>query len=153
MNKVYTHIDEYFENPQMTKIKNVENYSVYAVKIHCLLNNVRKYVMVFVDIDIFPNGHMKRLIDLKWHKLQTRMLEDNHNIKIHTYTPRRYEPLMVDIFQTNVDENGYTYYKCKNNVYPLEVILLPAKKTDGIYQQNGSLVVAIETYNTIVSVI
>lgn len=145
--KVYEMFTEYFENPTMTKIKDVSNFSMYVAKMHCLLSTSYRYIMIFVPIDKMPLGNTDTLSEFKWEFLQTRTLTDNHNLQPQRYASRRFAPLMKTITLTDKQSNGYLY---SVDEYPLSVTLLPKTGGQMDYQNTGNIVIALETYNTII---
>ena len=46
-NSVYNSFSEYFGDPLLTKIKDVEQYSVYMTKIQSMLGTTYRYLIVF----------------------------------------------------------------------------------------------------------
>lgn len=144
---VYTLFTEYFENPLLTKVKNVDKYSMYAVRIHALLGIENRYVMVFVYQDEHPVGHQERLSTLNWISLQTRDLPDEYKVTMHSYIPRRTKiDQRISLVQTR--ERTYIYNVAS---LPLQITLLPTKNKNIDYNQSGSVTSALETYNTIVT--
>ncbi len=138
---------EYFENPIMTKVKDVDKFSVYMAKIHALLGVEYRYLIVFVDKDGATIGTTERLDRMKWVSLQTRTLTDEHKLQWHAYTPRRMENLDKKITLTYKNDKQYVY---KVQDLPLTITLLP--KSKGLdYNTSGSVVAALETYQTIVN--
>ena len=51
---MYKTFDEYFNHPNMVKIKDVNGYSMYMSKTYCLLSNECRYIIVFVHQDNLP---------------------------------------------------------------------------------------------------
>lgn len=138
----------YFNDPVMTKMKDVHNYSQYQVKIQAVLGTEQRYIIVFVHKDGFAKGTREKLSNLPWISLQTRTLKEDHNILNHTYIPRRLPRLDKVITLSQKDSARYEY-----NVkdLPITITLLPsgAKRTNE-YNPSGTVVSALETYNTIV---
>jgi hypothetical protein len=146
---IYRMFSDYFENPKLTKIKDVNGCSMYLTKINSLLGREFRYLIVFVKQDIFPNGHTSDLSDLFWLSLQTRTLVENHNVSTHNYISRRFNPLMKEIILEKKEPPNY-YYKCPT--YNLLSVLLIGKKNGEMeYQQRGTIVTAIETYSTVIT--
>ena len=147
-NKVYEVFCDYFNNPIMTKIKNVENFSMYMVKIHSMIGNAYRYLVIFVDIDSNIIGFKQYMKKLQWVSLQTRTLEDTHNITVHKYDTRTsLSELSQKIFVKDRDEKQTTYY-CEQ--FPLIVSLIHTRKNYVMqYPNNGTIISAIETYQTI----
>ena len=146
---VYTLMVNYFKNPIMTKIKNQNQFSMYACKIYGLLSNEYRYLIVFTHINGDAVGVMEKLDSLKWINLQTRTLSEILPCKTHSYQPNSETPLNVAIKKVSVSKQS-SYYKCL--ALPVAVDLLhTAKKDSSSYQNEGTMVAALETYETIVS--
>ena len=146
---IYLMFVNYFNEPIMTKMKNEAKFSMYAFKAYCLLSKECRYVIVFVNEDVFPIGTEKKLSELMWVSLQTRTLSEQYNIKFHTYTPIAQGPLVEKIERVNVSKEASTY-KCEN--LPLIVTLLhTTKKTVDTYQNRGTIIAALETWETIIT--
>ena len=144
---IYPLFSEYFENPRMVKIKDVNRFSMYMVKIDAHLGIEFKYLIVFVPLNNLPVGNEKFLAQLEWTSLQTRTLPDEHDIPVHSYQPRRLVSLDKRIHLQKKDESQYIY---KVDELPLQITLLP--KTKHIdYGTQGSVVSAIETFQTLVN--
>jgi hypothetical protein len=144
---IYPLFVNYFENPRMRKIKDINNFSMYMIKIHALLGIEYRYLIAFVLKDDTQVGSEKFLNDLQWESLQTRTLTDDHDIPFHSYLPRRLENLDQKISLVHKDDQQYVY-NVKN--LPLKIVLLP--KTKGIdYSNSGTVTTALETYQTLVS--
>jgi len=146
-----SYINIYFNHPTLTKTKNVDKHSVYMVKTYCLLSNECRYIIALVTEDNIPIGTNKKLSDLNWVSLQTRTLEDKHNIHSHSYNPKMEGPLVSPIVRNNIGKDMSTY-SCET--FPIEVHLLHKKKdVQSEYQPNGNLISAIETFQTIITFI
>ena len=147
--KVYPLFIEYFGNLSMTKIKDIGEYSMYMAKIRCLLSTENRYVIIFVHNDKLPIGSTDNLSNFRWLNLQTRTLPEVHNIPAQTYRPRRLPSLMKKIELVSKTADSYCY---KSADYPIQITLLPKKSGDMEYQPKGTIVSALETYQTIISV-
>jgi hypothetical protein len=146
---VYTNLDNYFNHPVLTKIKNVSDLSVYMVKTNCLLTNEYRYIVVFVKQDHTPVDTGKPLKNLSWVSLQTRTLQDNHDLPAHDYQPRAIGPLNKKISRVGKTKDASTY-KCES--LPLTITLLHTKADFELeYQQQGNIISALETYHTIIT--
>ena len=144
---MFRQFDEYFNNPTMIKIKNVNGHSMYMRKTHCLLSKECRYLIVFVTQDHMPLRSQERLIDLQWISFQTRTLPDKHDIPSHSYQPRADGPLNVKIERALTDDVSSTY-TCKD--LPISIMLLNTKKGVDDYQNQGNVIAALETYSTII---
>ena len=147
-NRVYDVFCEYFNNPIMTKIKNVDKFSVYMSKIHSMIGNAFRYLVLFVNIDSNQLGFKHNMKKCEWISLQTRTLEDFHNIPVHKYQPSTsITELKQKLFIKTRDEKQ-TVYECED--FPLVVTLLHTRKNYVMqYPNTGTIVSAIETYQTI----
>ena len=84
--------------------------------------------------------------DIKWKVLQTRTIEDNYDVPLHTYTPKS-TSLQIRVFEKRDDMYKYTCSNFKNII----VSLLIGKTQTRMYSDFGELGAAIEVYNTIIS--
>ena len=73
----------YFNNPNMTKTRNVDKFSVYISKIHSRLGNGYRYLLLFTPKDNNEINSTMEMKDLNWSVLQTRLLEENHGENVH----------------------------------------------------------------------
>ena len=148
--EIYKIFCKYFENPIMTKMKNQENkFSMYVSKAYCLLSKECRYIIVFTQIDNFPIGFEQPLQNIYWISLQTRTLADQYDIKSHGYTPMEKGPLLAKIHRVNITQQASTY-KCDE--FPLIITLLHTpKKTSDVYQDKGTIIAALETWETIIT--
>jgi hypothetical protein len=148
-NDIYKAFSVYFENPILTKIKNVQNYSVYMTKIHSLLGNAYRYLILFIDNDYQDIGNTKNMDSFEWVSLQTRTLEEQHRLKQHLYTIKKNAPLTQKITVKTQDEKQ-SVYTCET--FPLIVTLLHTRKNSTYqYQPTGTIVSALETFQTIIN--
>jgi hypothetical protein len=147
--ELYKHFDEYFAHPILTKIKDVQNNSIYMVKTTCLLSNFCRYIVAIVEKDLHEINQRIPLSELSWISLQTRTLEDQHQINSHYYQPELKGPLTCSIKREKI-ENNSSIYSC--NDFPLEIVLLHKKKDiESEYQPTGKLISALETFQTIIT--
>jgi hypothetical protein len=138
----------FYGNPDMTKMKDAGAYSMYMAKIHCMLSTQRRYLMVFVQKDNVSIGNTQPLVNLKWVSFQTRTSEDNHNLKPIHYMPVRGTKMDAEIKLLKRDGKTTTY---SVNRFPLIVTLLHPPKMARSYQDTGSLLTALETFQTVIT--
>lgn len=143
---VYNLFSIYFNNPIMTKIKDINNTSMYAVKNRALLGIEYQYIIAFVHQDKFPILHKEELQHLKWISLQTRTLKDDYKVETHFYIPKRLPGLDKKINLISQDDKKYVY----ETDYPISITLLPKTKNQYEYTSEGTIVSALETYQTII---
>ena len=146
--KIYGYFADYFNNPIMTKIKDVNTLSMYAVKAYCLTANSCRYVIVFVPFNYDKINSKRNLIELKWENFQTRTLDNKmNNIDTLSYSPQENGSLMSKINRISIDDNSCSY-NCED--YPLTITLLSDnKKNLNSYQSSGNIIIALETWSTI----
>lgn len=147
---IYDMFTEYFNNPALTKIKNENNLSMYITKTYCLTSTTCRYIIVFVPIDNIQLGSINSLSELKWVSLQTRTLSEKFlNVGTHGYSAEEKGPLLSKIHRLNITKEASTY-KCDD--HPLIITLLhDTKKNSDSYQNSGNIIIALETWNTIVT--
>ncbi len=147
---LYGYFDDYFNHPIMTKIKNVNETSMYMAKTYCLLTNECRYIIAFVPQDDELNNTKKELKKLSWVSLQTRTLSDKHNLLSHDYQPKSTGPLNIRITRTTKTKDASTYV-CEK--LPITITLLHTKQnTESEYQQYGNVISALETYQTVITI-
>ena len=120
-------------------------------KIHCLLSKQNRYIIAIVNKNIGLR-ETENLNDLKWICFQTRTLDDSQNIKsikVHTYTPTRGTLLDKSIIRINQASESSTY-RCDS--FPINVTLLNTESDMNEYQNRGTILNAIETYQTIITI-
>jgi len=148
--QLYKQLTTYFDDIQVTKVKDTDTHSLYVAKIASLLANVQRYIMVFVPRDVFFNGHRTPLHKLRWTSLHTRSLQVKYDVPTSSYRPKQVPPHIEPIHMTQ-RETFKTVYKCKH--LPLRVTLLHEEDDMFEYSNEGNLSAAIETYNTIIELI
>lgn len=145
---VYSLMSVYFDNPKMTKIRDIPEprVSVYMAKTSAMLGIEHRYIVAICPIDIKGVGSQEYLSNLLWISIQTRTLSDNHNIPVHNYIPRKLPELNKKITR-RIDSTDYLY---DVDDLPINITLIP--KTKGLdYSSSGTVVIAIETYSTIIT--
>lgn len=148
--KVYEYFLDYFNDPVMTKLKNTDQgFSVYITKTYCLLSKECRYIVAITAQDTIPLGSQIQLRNIRWQSIQTRTLAEQYDIPSHSYIPKTTGPLMAKIHRTKITEKA-SIYACET--IPLLVTLLhTSKKTSDSYQNTGTIVFALETWETIIT--
>lgn len=147
--KIYALMTQYFDNPVMTKMRDVNNFSMYMTRIHTLLGIEFRYIIVFVAKNNEAVGHKERMQNLYWTCLQTLSLDIEHsNLPFHSYRPQRLQELDKDIKLIQKDDKQYVYSVAG---LPMKITLLPNGKSE--YMPSGKVVNALETYQTIVTLV
>jgi len=148
-NHIFEAFTEYFNNPVLTKIKNVDNYSMYLTKIHTLIGNTCRYLILFVNKDTNFIGYKMNMDKMEWLSLQTRTLEEHYDVKTHTYIVRKTKELMkkINIQSQNETQSTYTVES-----FPLIISILHTRKNNSYqYQSTGTIISALETFQTIIN--
>lgn len=147
---IYKMFSDYFNNPTMIKIKDINNHSMYLCKLYCLLNRECRYIIALTEKNFVSPGTPEELKTLNWISLQTRTLSDDFHIDTtHGYQALAEGPLNVVIEKINTTKEASTY-TCKD--IPITITLLhTTKNTAESYQQKGTIILALETFQTIIT--
>jgi hypothetical protein len=154
--EMYLLFCKYFSNPILTKYKNNEKYSLYGCKTFCLLSKECRYIIVTTLLNKVPLFSNQELKDLEWESIQTRTLGEEselskllNKIKVHSYIPKSEGELKAKISRINISDKASTYI-CES--LPLTVTILHSSKNNAdSYQDKGSIISALETWQTIVT--
>lgn len=138
----------YFNDPEMTKTKDTTGCGVYMAKNYCLLSRMCRYLVVIVPGDKNRVGTKKPLRLLEWMSFQTRTLSESYDLPSHSYIAKRGGPLDVKIKRVKVLEGGSTY-ECEKFNISVTLLHVNNKKVED-YQENGTLIAALETFNTVI---
>jgi hypothetical protein len=147
---LYSAISEYFDQPDMFKMKNSENCSIYMAKINTMLKNINRYLIAIIPIDNNPIDYRINLKDMKWICFQTRGLEEYHNIPKQNYQPKRESPYntKISIKHREKDKSDYTSHDFPN----INITLLHQKANEYEYPNEGTFAAALETWKTIITI-
>jgi hypothetical protein len=146
VDEVYKHFAEYYGNPTMIKIKDVDGYSMYMIKAYSFLNQEHRYLIALVTQDLNQPGQPQKLSNLEWIYFQTRTLPDKHKIPFVQYSVKKGSGLFAPIYKTEEDSDA-SVYKCDK--LPVTVTLLHTK-ANPVYGAKGTISSALETYQSIV---
>jgi hypothetical protein len=132
----------------MQKIKNLNGgYTMYCCKIKSMLTKDKKYIFLIINSQNTPDSDQTYLGDISWDILQTRTIEENYNVPVHSYQIKPSPPHPIKVFEKNDDAYKYTCQTFPNII----VSLMFTKNQTRVYGDRGDLGLAIETYNTIIS--
>ena len=149
--KLYSEMVQYFENPVLYKVKNVDGMSQYMCKTYCLLSNYCRYMIVLVPENEVEIGTKIDLNSLEWKVFQTRTLTDKHTLPVHSYEVRDKGFLKSEITRKSV-QKGVTVYDCDE--YPIQIGLIHQKNdVQSEYNKNGTILSAIESYQCVINFI
>ena len=149
---MYNDFVNYFNNPTMTKINDNDDWSIYMSKTYCLLSTECRYIIAIIHRDGQALKTQQKLQNLKWVSIQTRTLNDRHDIPSHSYQPSINNcPLNIPIKRIKITDEQ-SIYECSN--LPVNIILLHTEKNkSSSYQKEGNIVSALETYQTIINLL
>lgn len=149
----------YFQDPVLYKIpsKNPEiGMDMYAIRIESFLLKERRFLIVLVARDpTVPYGHPTRLSGLEWTVLQTRHLSEEDDaldrLPAVQYEVRR---TLFDGYVLRAEDSteDITSYRVEPSL-PLRVHLLHRKKGRFEYADAGTILSAIETYQTLLCIV
>jgi len=149
---IYALFVKYFNNPKMVKIKDTSLYTMYICKLYCLLNRECRFIILFVDKNDLPIGTIDTLDNLQWVSLQTRTLPETEYPDIdvvHGYQAVAQGALTAIINRVKIEDPASTY-TCED--IPIIITLLHTdKNTKESYQNKGSVINALETFQTIIT--
>jgi hypothetical protein len=145
---MYDLFDYYFDHPTMTRVRDIDDNVVYMTKIRCLLSRECMYIVAIVKNNKYLHPQEK-LKDLFWESLQTRTMFEKVEIPSHEYRPKKLIPLMVPITRTESTDR-YSSYMCEK--FPINITILNKKEGPSEYQDKGTIVNALETYQTIITI-
>jgi len=150
---VYKYFSDYFENPQLKKIKTMPTgFGLYACQVKSHLAKDRRYIFVFIHSTEF-SGDTCSLSDVKWNILQTRTIPEIYSVPICAYNT--FKNIQGDTTEIFLDHRGDTEYKYKSKRDPftsLAIILLLSKNQTQPYSDVANIKTAIENYNTIFAI-
>ena len=146
---LYTFFIEYFENPVMTFIKETEDGKklVYCTRVRCNLSRYKRYLFAIVPKTSSNYKKTQPLSELNWTIFQTRSLEDDNHVNMHSYSVKDDAQNIIVLTNKTADKFEYS---CKT--FPIKVVLLVGKNQMKPYSDRGSLGLALETYNSMIYV-
>lgn len=152
--RIRTLINKFYNDPILKKIENDGEYSVYATKVHCLLRQ-KRYIIFYSLLDSNKLGSFVKLKNIKWLSLQTKTISDENNIVVkmvgdicYQYQPVKIKELnkTINLCLKDSTDTSNVYYT--NDKY-IKIFL---KLVDSsIYSNNGTILKALETFNTILT--
>jgi hypothetical protein len=147
--KVYYLINEYYDNPNVKKIKDDKDESIYMACNQTQLLTNNQFIICTCIIDSYPIGSVRPLKHLKWVAFQTRMLDENKSNHIKfSYTVKNTENFKSKLSLLDRDE-FITRYICKK--YNIIISLLHENAHKFEYPDGGILNQALESYKTIIT--
>lgn len=152
--EIYTHFVKYFNNPTMTKVKDIQNssgyFSMYASKVYGLLSNENRYLICITHKNNFNIGTVEELRTINWVSFQTRRLPDKYNCLTHSYIAKLEGELDTIITREDFDKFSSTY-RCEKFPSLIVTLLHTEKKPAESYQNKGKIINSLETFETIIT--
>jgi len=147
-NEIYAAADKFFEGIYFTKIREMQNNSIYKASIQTQTFGEPKYLVVVTQNDRFPIGTTTTIDKLKWVCIQTRRGIDNDIKNFRSYPYKR--PLKT-IFDDRIIQitriNGIATYDCDSLPLKIEVINL---KEEEPLAKTGTVVGAMDLFQTVI---
>lgn len=143
---VYNLFVAYYENPSMVKIKDLQGtHCLYGCRIKTLLAKDRRYLLATVPKNKAPSQPQVNLDALEWSAFEARSLDVDLQVPLHSYKPKHLD-MSINVITKNPDQ---FIYAC--NDMTLTVTLFFGKNQFRPYNDKGTLGLALETFNTVVS--
>jgi hypothetical protein len=155
---LYEIIDDYFDSPQLEKVQDNQNISMYMCKIATLLAGAeQRYLIAICNIDNNPIGKKVLLSNINWKSFQTRTLvpnDSNYKIISHSYSPKnneRFNNIGVNLLKRYEDHTEYFF---EDQIYNKFIVsLLHKNKNLYEYPESGNLPACLETFKTIILIL
>jgi hypothetical protein len=144
--QIYEGIIQIFGDIKMAKIPCPNaTLSMYGAQVPCMCAE-KRFIFAIALIDNNSYGSIVPLSCINWISLQTRTSMIEYNVPVATYEYKSTVFGDTPIFM-NRENKTDTYYRPKK--YPIEIQLIQTQSGRG-YAEEGTILAALETYNTIV---
>lgn len=140
-------ISEYYDNPNLQKIKDSDNNSIYAVMLENNLINNKYYIIATCIKDNNKIGVIKSLSHLNWNAFQTRNINLPNMISFtHETKQDKKFNITLKLFERTKKITKYI-----TEEYPIYISLLHDNLNLYEYPNIGNLIAALDTYKTIIT--
>jgi len=147
---IYSLISHYYDDPLMTKMKDAgKNMSMYVCRLNCLLMNEKRYLIALVHRDDHVEmGSKQPLSSFRWISFMARTLQEEsyQSLPIHHYSIKRDDKYQIPLRISSRNQE-VSVYDCDRGVF--SVSLLHNKNQEYEYPNEGNLVSALETFQTV----
>lgn len=145
---IYEIIYNYYNNPKLYKVKNLKDFSMYAIQLPCLLMNEKRFIIALTNLDSNQIGHDENLNNLRWKTFMVRSLNDESlfSLPIHNYSIKRDDIYMIGLKIKSRTKEISVY---STDIGIFLVSLIHCKNQEFEYPNEGNLVSALETFQTI----
>lgn len=147
---IYSLLQEYYGSPDLVKIRDDEELSIYGVQLPCLLLNERRFLILLCPRDVVSTGRAKNMKDLRWTSLQSRTLSDEQFAHLPIHNDFRVHRDAKFALPLSIHHRTQKVSSYRTDGYPIDVSLLHQKNNEFEYPNEGTLMSALETYQTIV---
>jgi hypothetical protein len=147
---IYSLVCHYYDDPIMTKMKDVgQDMSMYVCRLNCLLMNEKRYLIVLVHRDSLQVGRTQRLSGFRWVSFMARTLQEEgfQSLPIHHYSIKRDDKYSIPL-RIRSRNQEVSVYDSDIGVFTLS--LLHNKNQEYEYPNEGNLVSALETFQTVI---
>lgn len=145
---LYKIFHNYYDNPLMEKMKSTENQTIYGIEIPSMLMSEKRYLLATVNKTM--DTEMLRLSEIFWDSLQVRTFPAStflHKFQKHKFILKR-EPIYYSkLYIKNRNKKISTY---TSDLSGVEISLVHSKDLEFEFPNEGTLISALETYQTIV---
>lgn len=147
---IYSLISSYYDNPMLCKVKDTDIHTIYMSEITTLLGNTYHFIVAIVPIDVFLMGEKRYLSDLKWISFQSRKYTSRpYKTNKYSYKLKQGYPYNIPCEQVSSDSD-FTVYHVKD-IPSIIITLINDKNNMFDYAKKGTLSIALETFNTIIT--
>lgn len=147
-------IAELFDGFIMTKTQQFQSFGIYKASVESQSGNEQKYIVVIIPNDqqyiVGSNFYLK---DLNWINFQSRSTDDtlnefaNYNLKPQQYSIKK-ENILFDKIKLGGELETKHIYIPDNLPITVELLL---KKSDQTFAQEGTVISAIQLFQTVIS--
>ena len=147
-------IAELFDGFIMTKTQQFQSFGIYKASVESQSGNEQKYIVAIIPNDqqyiVGSNFYLK---DLNWINFQSRSTDDtlnefaNYNLKPQQYSIKK-ENILFDKIKLGGELETKHIYIPDNLPITVELLL---KKSDQTFAQEGTVISAIQLFQTVIS--
>lgn len=143
-NEVYKQFINYYGNMTFTKIKSINDHSIYMARIKSMLGGFN-YIIILIPEDGLVSGYTKMFSELKWVCLQTSYARKDHNL-----TPQAIQNSegLKNIIQLRNKIDDYYIYTVDS--LPIKVTLKNDKNASQAFASKLTILLALQTYKCMI---
>jgi hypothetical protein len=149
----YVIFREYYDGLIMTKIKDVNSYSMYYAKIQTMLKSVKRYIIAVIPQDINIPGTKKMFNDMEWVSLQAREIDEDYKLEQQIYHPSKYALAhlgkIILIKNKSQPNEQSTAYSIEYEQLPINVVMLHTSSST-MYPNKLPLELALKEFKIVI---